>query len=408
MENLEQASDPNNSDNSPSSDDDDVLRLFESRRDPRFAKEIIRIKLNDPEANRLHVNIAGDLDERAWRRLGDILGQNTIVEKLCILYGNPGMVGLCAGLQHNRYIQNFNLSGTDLLATEMMNSLTPFLSSNPSLRKIILIKCNLGQASINILSNALSNRSEDTLEELNLSDNNFGDIDLDGLVLTLNRGKALRSLQLNNNGIGLKGCVSLARQLRSQESNVKWLYLGRNSIDNDSAIILADSLKNNTKLEQLALGGNNITAPGWSAMLKLVCNCSSIDGATESNHSLNDLGMLPTDLINGVIPSLGVDDTNLLRESLCMNRTSNKMLVARRKILWSHARGDLNLGDSPITNGAMPRILAWIGNDSNETHVNLIQYHRPSLPKAKFDTFRLDSVFRIFWSMPDLCKINDI
>lgn len=408
MDNLEQASDSNNSDNFPSSDDDDVLRLFESRRDPRLAKKIIHIKHNDPEANRLYVNIAGDLEERAWRRLGDILGQNTIVEKLCILYGNPGMVGLCAGLQHNRCIQNLDLSGTDLLHTEMMNRLTPFFSSNPSLKKIILIKCNLGQAGINILSSSLSNRTEDTLEELNLSDNNFGDIDLDELALTLNRGKALRSLQLNNNGIGWKGCVSLARLLRSQESNVEWLYLGRNSIDNDSAIILADSLKNNTKLKQLALGGNNITTPGWSAMLQLVCNCSSIDGAMESNHSLNDLGMLPTDLINGVIPALGVDGTNLLRESLCMNRTSNKMLVARRKILWSHARGNLNLGDSSITNGAMPPILAWIGNDSNETHVNLIQYHRPSLPKAMIDTIRLDSFYRILRSMPDLYKMNDI
>mmetsp|Transcript_19372 Transcript_19372/g.34017 ORF Transcript_19372/g.34017 Transcript_19372/m.34017 type:complete len:86 (-) Transcript_19372:173-430(-) len=52
----------------------------------------------------------------------------------------------------------------------------------------------------------------------------------------------------------------------------------------------------------------------------------------------------------------------------------------------------------------MNRILAWIGDDSNETNANLIQYHHPRLPKARIDTIRLDSIYRIIRSRPSLCN----
>ena len=106
---------------------------------------------------------------------------------------------------------------------------------------------------------------------------------------------------------------------------------------------------------------------------------------------------------------LGVNDTNLLYASLKMNETADKTLVVRRKILWAHARGDLNIGDSSIATCAMPRLLAWLGgDDSNENNTNLIQYHDPPLQKAKCDTIRLDSVYRILRSRPDLINYNGI
>ena len=104
---------------------------------------------------------------------------------------------------------------------------------------------------------------------------------------------------------------------------------------------------------------------------------------------------------------LGFDGANLLKASLKLNINSNKMMVARRKILWSHARGDLNIGESSIATGAMPRILAWFGNGLDET----VQYHEPPLFDAKsevslsnietrVDTARLDSIYRILRAVP--------
>ena len=147
----------------------------------------------------------------------------------------------------------------------------------------------------------------------------------------------------------------------------------------------------------------------------------------KSNHTLAYLDIYPAVLVKTVVRVLGVDDANLLCASLQMNDKSNKTLTKRHKILWSHARGKLNLGDSFIATGAMPRILAWIGNysnetnasamsriqawirnESNQTNVNLIQYHDPPLPKARIDTIRLDSIYRILRSRPELCKANDL
>ena len=141
-------------------------------------------------------------------------------------------------------------------------------------------------------------------------------------------------------------------------------------------------------------------------MLDLVCKSSSINDVMKSNHILHNLGYSSADLMKAVTCAMGVDNANLLRASLKLNKTMGKMLVARRKILWSHARGDLNLGESVIATGIMHHILAWIGDDSNETNANLIQYHYPPLPKARIDTIRLVAIYRIIRSRPNLCNIE--
>ena len=157
-------------------------------------------------------------------------------------------------------------------------------------------------------------------------------------------------------------------------------------------------------LQELDLGRNNsITNKGWSALLKLVCNSSSVKDVVESNHTLENVGYLSADYKKAMNRALGVDAANLFRSCLRLNERSNKQMVTRIKIIWSHARGGLNLGESSIVAGVMPRILSWFGDDSNETNANLIQYHDPPLPKAKIGGIRLDSFYRILRSRPELC-----
>ena len=72
-----------------------------------------------------------------------------------------------------------------------------------------------------------------------------------------------------------------------------------------------------------------------------------------SNHTLHDMSLPFT----GVIYALEDDDIDLLNQSLHLNCISNEMLIVRHKILWSHVRGNLNLGDSSIVTHAMPQIL---------------------------------------------------
>ena len=105
-----------------------------------------------------------------------------------------------------------------------------------------------------------------------------------------------------------------------------------------------------------------------------------------------------------LVRTLGIDDAHLLQSCLKMNTNINKLIITRQKIIWSHARGELNVGDSTISTGLLPNIISWFVDDFHEHNVNLIQYHNPPLPSDKVDAARFDSVFRIVKSRPDLCQ----
>jgi len=284
-----------------------------------------------------------------------------------------------------------------------MNSLALFLCNNPVLKKIDLSNCNLNSDGVNILAKALSNRLHDTLENINLSENDFGTVDLELLTTALSKCRRLKLLSLNSNGIGSTGCLSIANLLKNTESsNLGHLDLSGNAIDSQCAILLAESLTNNTNIKTLQLWGNkSITAKGWEAMLKLVCDSSSIEAVKTSNHILHNIPTTHRLLVS----LLGIDDANLFRSALRMNNRSNKNMAIRQKIIWSHSRGDLNIASSTIPPGVMPNIISWFSDDFHDNTANLILHHDPPLKKTKeVDSIRLSSVFSIMKSRPEVCQ----
>ena len=376
---------------------------------PSKVDRILEVKHN--VATDLELRSIINLDEQAWNCLGCILGTSTSVTKLFISLCDLNVTCLCAGLQYNQNIMDFRFYGIDLEDAEKMKSLAPFLSNNPSLEDITIFDCNIGQGGINILANALMNRTADTLKRLDLFGNNLGDCNLDRLITSLSTCTKLRSLSLSSNGIGRRVCVSLAQLLKSRGSSLKYLNLCGNHIDDEGIEILSVSLFNNTNLRELFLASRNsrITGSGWRSLLKLICNTLSLTTVKKSNHTLNCLGICGDTIRNSVISALGVDDANLLFASLELNnewswRANRLSLITRQKILWGHAKGDINIADSDIPDGAMPVILSWFGDDSNEKTAHLIKYHDPPLPEEVVMTKRLDSLYRIIRDKPDLCQ----
>eukprot|EP00581_Thalassiosira_minuscula_P004896 CAMPEP_0183740062 /NCGR_PEP_ID=MMETSP0737-20130205/58756_1 /TAXON_ID=385413 /ORGANISM="Thalassiosira miniscula, Strain CCMP1093" /LENGTH=410 /DNA_ID=CAMNT_0025975047 /DNA_START=138 /DNA_END=1370 /DNA_ORIENTATION=+ len=391
----------------PISDDED-FHLFKPLVGPILTRKILCIKCNGPEARSIELcNV--HLNAVASRRLGDILGQSTQVQVLTFYKCNFDVIGLCAGLKNTKGVKDINFTEINFGDVAKMRGLAAILSSNPRLEYIKLKDCGIGPASITILSEALSNRSRDMqrIRWLNLSGNNFGNNALDDLVQALNtKQNEVRTLDLRGCGIGLKGCASLSRLLENQESSLSYLNLNDNSIDDDSVINLSNSLAKNTKLTWLYLDGNEeITTRGCSAMLKLLCDEASIKGILHSNHTLKYLGYYSSSqLTSAANGSLGIELTNALSTYLEMNKATDKISAARSKILWSHARGDINLGDSSIADGIMPNILAHFDNRSNETRPNHFQCYDPPLSKAKIDTLSFDATYRIIRSRANLCK----
>ena len=366
-------------------------------------------------ATELNLEYDTNLSEQAWNCLGCILGTNTSVTKLVIdnydTYSLSNVSWLCDGLQYNQNIKKFKFDGIDLEDAEKMKSLASFLSNNTSLREITLSYCSVGQGGMNILANALMNRTADTLKTFFLDGNNLGDCNLDGLVTALSTCTRLTTLSLRENNIVQRGCTSLAHLLKNSESNLEYLHLSDNAINDEGVGILTDSLSNNTNLRRLSLSdfnksGNRIRGSGWMSLLKLVCDTSSMTAVVESNHTF---GELHAPIISGkaeTISALGVDDANLLYVSLKLNKNCRSWTeVVRQKMIWAHAaRRGINIADADIPLDVMPVILSWFGDYLNEKNAKLIQYHTPPLSEEVVNTMRLDSLYRIVREMPDLCQ----
>ena len=107
---------------------------------------------------------------------------------------------------------------------------------------------------------------------------------------------------------------------------------------------MTDSLAGNSKLRLLDLAGNHgISREGWKAILKAVCDTSSIDGVMSSSHVLSDVGMgytlccpgMDEETLQRVFDSskeklqnmLGTDDASLLCAALRVNRNYLDNLV---------------------------------------------------------------------------------
>jgi len=93
----------------------------------------------------------------------------------------------------------------------------------------------------------------------------------------------------------------------------------------------------------------------------------------------------------------------ILNAVINLNADTNKELVIRQKIIWSHTmRQGLNIGESSIPTGVLPEVIAWFGDDDpNRDNGHIIQYHEPPLPYETIRVVRLNSIYRIARSRSD-------
>nr|XP_018904986.1 PREDICTED: ran GTPase-activating protein 1 [Bemisia tabaci] len=115
------------------------------------------------------------------------------------------------------------------------------------------------------------------LVELDLSDNALGPIGVEGLADFLRSTCCynLQELRLNNNGLGVTGTKMLAKALLDCHKNssaegkplaLKIFIAGRNRIENEGALKLAEVFKTIGTLEEIAMPQNGIYHVGISAL----------------------------------------------------------------------------------------------------------------------------------------------
>ena len=162
-----------------------------------------------------------------------------------------------------------------------------------------LVNCNLEQLILSTNLCSLSgHRSLGTLvqrvtslKSLNLCGNTIDDEGLQGLVEGMTNYCSLQTLYLSDNHlITAVGLRTLPAFFQSDNCCLKELWLFGINFGDDGAVALANGLIGNESLINLRFDWSGITARGWAAFSKLLCDTSSVNNTYLSNHTLVEIG----------------------------------------------------------------------------------------------------------------------
>ena len=233
----------------------------------------------------IHLGLGSDItaqfNNHAWKLLGRYIANNTHLKSLKICRCNltdEQMVLLFSGLRSSISLQRLELSNNDF-GVEGVRSMTAFLESSPNLSHIRFFN-NFNTECFEALISALDGKP---VKDLSLVECDIQDIS----ALQTYKLPNLTHLNLNQNNIGRDGFITISNMLQHEGSTLTYLVLANSGMRDKEAEILADSLKDNTTLKELNLGGNNnITRRGCLALLKLMVDISSVESTYTSNHTL--------------------------------------------------------------------------------------------------------------------------
>jgi len=160
-------------------------------------------------------------------------------------------------LQNNQLCKHFALH-QNLLSMENINRLCQIVKDHPSIK--ILGLCG------------------------------YKDEDMDGYtmlmqIMTAGRN-TLEVVELSDNNINTGGdSFTFIPDFLAENPILESLDITDNELDDNDLILVASSLKHNTKLRSLRISGNDTTSVGWEALSKAVFDKTSLNSAADSNHT---------------------------------------------------------------------------------------------------------------------------
>ena len=234
----------------------------------------------------------------------------------------------------------------------------------------------------------------------------IGDDALQYLVAAIERKATLEWLDVSHNtSITVKGLSSFSILLQSERCSLKYLDLSDMHIGDDGAAALAEVLARNKSLKRLEFSEplsmfrrvfpeSGITATGWSAFARLLCDTSSINNTYLSNHTLemctnnyrwNTIGNRP-------LPVIAPPDVECY---LALNRDMDHKHASMYKILLNHPDFDMK----PLFQWQLkflPLMVAWFKTARSRRHKMRLDAFTST------DSLRLREISAIFQFMRGL------
>lgn len=172
------------------------------------------------------------------------------------------------------------------------------------------------------------------LSELDLSNNAFGPIGMDGLVKLLNSPVCyeLQTLRLMNNGLGIGGAKMLAKALidnyhasckAGTPFKLKVLIAGRNRLENDGIIALSKFFTLVESMEEITIPQNGIYCKGILELTKSLLKNPNLKVLDVQDNLLTALG---AEALANVLPKL----TNLKRLNIadCLIKSRGALAIS--------------------------------------------------------------------------------
>ena len=372
------------------------------------------------------------------------------------LVDDEGMNALLEGLKYCHNLTSLNLYGNLIVTEEGLRSLSTLfqsdncrldhldlgrmnidndeavvlatgLASLPSLRQLKLQGMSIGNQGLQHLARGLVNCNLEELDMsrsmlmdsvsglrslgtlvgrktnihwLNLSDTSLSDEGLQSFVEGMENCCNLTKLSLSKNRlITANGLASLSSLFRAENVSLCTLYLYDIHLGDDGAVALTNGLIGNKSLTHLGFDSSSITARGWVAFSKLLCDTSSVNSTYLSNHTLQHVGNY-----------YGWQNTpSDIEEYLKLNRSLNQA-AAICKILRSHPDIDV----APLFEfnlKCLPLVVEWLEKAKSYLwNLNTDELTRSCIDKVNesseaFQRRQLSAVYKFIRGMP-LLAVN--
>jgi len=267
------------------------------------------------------------------------------------------LLALALGSSKHQSLRNVALMNNNISDEGMVDIITS-LSMHPRLKHIDLSWNRLNKNGCIALATLLQNSATE-LWHLDLGNNELDDEGIDALVPVLSKCTKLDELYIDDNpSITPRGWQHLANILKAPASNLETLSINRNNIDDQVLTFMIDALANNNTLVSLFfMDGNQVTAKGWEALSKLLCDESSDNSTFLSNHTLNDIDFSKKNISQDLRPLIR---TLRLRSVLALNVVEDKKQVA---IIKTYRRNFRNLDMLPFFEWEfkiLPLMIDWL------------------------------------------------
>jgi hypothetical protein len=192
-------------------------------------------------------------------------------------------------------LTKFGLSQNNL-GSEGLEHIAAALSAYSHLRSLCFSGHSFGRDGCAYVGSIGSTAPSNDLKQLILTENAIEDAGLQTLVSGLvTRCVGLKNLFLSRNpaitAVGLR-CLAGLFQAQAGSCCLESLFLEKMRIGDDGSEALVSGLMGNTSLKHLVISPESaeITAAGWSAFSRLLCDTSTLSNTYLSNHTLEHIG----------------------------------------------------------------------------------------------------------------------